>query len=67
MVFCGRRTYKDSNGKCYNISGMKVNEILALVETTHHKHLEGHEDHDKKEHNDHDDDHDEDHDEDHHD
>ena len=34
MSFCGRKTYIDANGKCHNISGMKVNEIKALVNKT---------------------------------
>ena len=32
MSFCGRKTYIDANGKCHNISGMKVNEIRDLVQ-----------------------------------
>ena len=32
MSFCGRKTYTDANGKCHNISGMKVNEIRDLVQ-----------------------------------
>jgi hypothetical protein len=39
MVFCGRRTYTDANGKCHNIAGMKVNEIRALVEGSDHSHM----------------------------
>jgi len=31
MSFCGRRTYKDENGKCHNIAGKTVHEIKALV------------------------------------
>ena len=34
MSFCGRKTYIDANGKCHNISGMKVNEIKNLVNKT---------------------------------
>ena len=34
MSFCGRKTYIDANGKCHNISGMKVNEIKTLVNKT---------------------------------
>ena len=53
MSFCGRRTYTDANGKCHIIVGMKVNEILALVESSDHDHLEGHEDHNKEHNEDH--------------
>ena len=34
MSFCGRRTYINANGKCFNIIGMKVNEIKSLVEAS---------------------------------
>ena len=39
MVFCGRRTYTDANGKCHNIAGMKVNEIRDLVASSDHSHM----------------------------
>ena len=32
MSFCGRRTYKDADGECHNISGKTVHEIKLLVE-----------------------------------